>query len=167
MRTALLNHLSRLQQTRTKRGARGAHTVELACVLIVFAIVAVLCVDIAIICLANSTNDQACRDACRAAAQGKDYATALKLAQAAIKAHTVTSPYFGTPTLDMAEFQYQDFGGDPPPNTSPYVRLATYMTVKVPAPVNFGGAKFYPNNGTTQVRKMYEFPIVKTTLYLP
>jgi hypothetical protein len=163
MRTALQAYLDRLD----RRTSRGAHTVELACVLIVFAIVTVLSVDIGIVCLANSTNDQACRDACRAAAQGKDYATALKLAQAAIKSHAIQSPYFGTPTLDMAEFQYNDFGGDPPPNTSPYVRLATYMTVKVPAPVNFAGAKFYPGNGQTQVRKEYEFPIVKTQLYLP
>jgi hypothetical protein len=41
------------------------------------------------------------------------------------------------------------------------------MTVRVPAPVNFAGARFYPDDGTTQVRKMYEFPIVKTQLYLP
>lgn len=158
-----MTHLSRL----ARRTKRGAHTVELACVLVVFAIVTVLCVDIAIVCLANSTNDEACRDACRAAAQGKDYGTALKLAQASIKAHAISSPYFGTPTLDMAEFQYTDFGGSPPPDTSPYVRVATFMTVKVPAPVNFGPAKFYPGNGTTQVRKEYEFPIVKTSLYLP
>jgi hypothetical protein len=148
------------------RRPRGAHTVELACVLIVFAVVTVLCADIGIICLASSTNDQACRDACRAAAQGSDYSSALRLANAAMKAHKLSSPYFGTPTLDMAEFQYNDFGGNPPPDTSPYVRVATFMTVKVPAPVNFAGAKFYPDDGTTKVRKLYEFPIVKTQLYL-
>lgn len=149
------------------RSSRGAHTVELACVLLIFAIVSVLCADIGIICLASSTNDQACRDACRAAAQGTDYGSALKLANAAIKSHQINSPYFGTPTIDMAEFVYEDFAGQPPPNTSPYVRVATSMTVKVPAPVNFAGAKFYPDDGTTRVRKLYEFPIVKTQLYLP
>jgi hypothetical protein len=148
------------------RTARGTHTVELACVLLVFAVVTILCADIGIICLANSTNDQACRDACRAAAQGSDYGTALKLANAAIKQHKISSPYFGAPTIDMGEFEYQDFGGSPPPDTSPYVRVATSMTVRVPAPVNFAGAKFYPDDGTTKVRKLYEFPIVKTQLYL-
>jgi hypothetical protein len=159
--------LNRCRTRFLRRSRRGNHVVELACVLIAFAIVAVLCVDIGIVCLAASTNDQACRDACRAAAQGSDYASSLRLAQASLRSHAVNSPYFGTPTLDISEFEYQDFGGSPPPNTSPYVKVATSMTVRVPAPVNFAGARFYPDDGTTQVRKMYEFPIVKTQLYLP
>lgn len=151
---------------RGARAARGHNIIELACVLVAFAIVTVLAIDVGIICLANSTNDTACRDAARAAAQGSDYAASLRLAQSAIKQHAVNSPYYGSPTIDTADFVYEDFGGNPPPNTSPFVAVTTFMSVKVPAPVNFAGAQFYPDDGTTQVRKRYEFPIVKTQLYL-
>ncbi len=149
------------------RSVRAHSVVELACCLLGFAIVAILSVDIGIICLANSTNDQACRDAARAAAQGSDYAASLRLAQASMLSHKANSPYMSDPTLDSSAFEYEDFGGSPPPNVSPYIAVTTFMTVKVPAPVNFAGAQFYPDNGTTEVRKTYEFPIVKTRLYLP
>lgn len=152
--------------SRRQRRSGGHNTIELACVLVAFAIVTVLAIDIGIICLANSTNDTACRDAARAAAQGSNYASALRLAQSAIRQHSASSTYFGAPTIDGAEFVYEDFGGSPPPNTSPFVSVTTTMNVRVPAPVNFAGAHFYPSDGTTQVRKTYDFPIVKTQLYL-
>lgn len=148
------------------RSKSGHNTIELACMLVAFAIVTVLSIDVGIICLANSTNDTACRDAARAAAQGSDQTTSMKLAQAAVYAHRTNSPYYGTPNLDTYNFTYNDYGGNPPPNVSPYVSVTTYMKVKVPAPVNFAGAKFYPDDGTTEVRKTYDFPIVKTQLYL-
>lgn len=152
-----------MQRTRS----RGGHNiVELACCLLGFAIVSVLSVDIGIVCLASSTNDEACRDAARAAAQGTTYATALGLAQSSMLSHKANSPYMSDPTVDTSVFEYQDFGGSPPPNTSPYVEVTSYMTVRVPAPVNFAGLQFYPSNGNTQVRKTYQFPIVKTQLYL-
>lgn len=156
-----------IKSSHAPRRSRGGHNLaELACALLAFAIVAVLSVDIGIICLANSTNDQACRDAARAAAGGSDYASSLRLAQSAVATHRANSSYIGDPTLEVSVFEYQDFAGSPPPNQSPYVSVTTSMTVRVPAPVNFAGAQFYPDDGTTSVRKTYEFPIVKTQLYL-
>lgn len=150
------------------RNGRGHGGIELCCVAIMLVIVTILALDIGLVVTACNTNDRACRDAARAAAQGSDYGTALRLAQAAVASHKMAgSNIFQQPTLDTAAFNYIDFGGSPPPNTSPYVDVTTSMQVKVAAPIWYAGTQFNPNNGTLTLLKKYTFPIVKTTLYLP
>ena len=149
---------------RSKRG--HSNVIEMGCVMVALAVVSVLGADIGVVMLADSTNERACRDAARAAASASDPTTALKLAQLAVKAHATSSLFVSSPTVDSTEFIYEDYSGNPPPNTSPYVQVATAINVKVPAPVFFGNAKFNPGNGTLTMRKEYIFPIVKTQLYL-
>lgn len=154
-------------QRRLRRPSSGHNVIELGCVVLALAVVTVLCVDIGVIMLADSTNDRACRDGARAAAQANNSATALQLAQAAVATHAVNNIFLSNPTVDTANFVYQDYAGNPPSNTSPYVTVETTITVKVPAPVLFAGAKFDPGSGQISLNKQYTYPIVKTSLYLP
>lgn len=140
--------------------------IELGCVMVALAVVSVLSADIGIIMLADSTNERACRDAARAAAQGSDATTALRYAQLAVATHAVNNTFVTNPTVDPTTFVYEDYAGNPPPNTSPYVQVVTSINVRVPAPVVFASAKFNPSNGLMTLRKQYNFPFVKTQLYL-
>ncbi len=149
------------------RCARGHNLIELSCVLVLLLVVSLLGMDVGVIVMGSSTNERTCRDAARAAAQGSDYATALRLAQAAVVAHPVDGYYLSQPAINATNFVYQDFGGNPPPNTSPFVSVTTSLRVRVPAPVLFAGAEFNPSNGLMTFNKTYTFPIVKTQLYLP
>lgn len=153
-----------------KRRARPktAHSlIELASIAIMLVIVTLLGADIGILMLADSTNERACRDAARAAASANNSATALTLAQTAVVAHQLRNAFVSNPTVDPSCFVYQDFGGNPPPNTSPFVEVTTQTSVRLPAPVLFGKAEFNPGNGSMVLRKTYTFPIIKTQLYLP
>ncbi len=162
---------------RPMRNPRGHNAIELASICIIFVVVTVLCLDVGVMILASGTNERACRDACRAAAQATTSATALQAAQAACAAHAAGSQYFATqPTVDVATFQYQDFAatnGVPPPplpaSTPPTVTVTTRVDVIVPAPIVFMGlVKFGgPGQNTMTFRKTYVFPIVRAPLFLP
>jgi Flp pilus assembly protein TadG len=132
---------------------------------IFLAIMAMFSADVGIVIFASAVNDRACRDACRAAAQADNYATSLKLAQAAVKAHKGDGYFISQPIVDTSKFVYQDYAGSPPPDTSPFVSVTTNTTVKIPAPVVFVGIN-YGTNGSMTFSKTYTFPIVKTQLYL-
>jgi Flp pilus assembly protein TadG len=154
------------QHFKCHRRITGTNVIEFGCVAIALAVVAVLSADIGVVMLADSTNERACRDGARAAAQGSDSVTALKLAQAAVNTHAPNNLFVSNPIIDTSNFVYQDYAGNPPPNTSPYVSVVTSINVHVPAPVFFYGAVFNPSNGLMTLRKEYTFPIVKTQLYL-
>lgn len=152
---------------RNKRKNKAHTIIELGMVSVLFVVIAVFCADIGFVMLASQLNDRACRDAARAAAQGSDYGAAMALALAALAQHKGDGNFVADPALEIGEFQYEDFGGSPPPNTSPYVRVTTTCSVRVPAPVFFGDAVFGAGeSGTYNFTKTYEFPIVRTTLYL-
>lgn len=146
----------------------NAHTIiELGMVAFLFSVIAMFCADIGFVMLASQLNDRACRDAARAAAQGSDYGAAVALAMAALAQHKGDGNFVADPALEIGEFQYEDFGGSPPPNTSPYVRVTTTCSVRVPAPIFLGEVTFGTGeSGIFNFSKTYEFPIVRTTLYL-
>lgn len=144
---------------------RGHTLVELSMLSVLFVIMAVLSLDVGYVLMGSEVNDRACRDAARAAAQGDNYDTALRLAQVAVIPHRADGVYVSSPTVDTAQFTYQDFGGDPPPNESPFVSVTTRANVRIPAPIFFLGSGF-GQNGTMQFSKTYVFPIVKTQLFL-
>jgi Flp pilus assembly protein TadG len=136
-------------------------------------VVTVLALDIGVMILASGTNERACRDAARAAAQATTSASALQAAQAACASHAQNGGYFASPpTVDSTTFLYQDFaatnGVPPQPNTSPFVRVTTQVTVTIPAPIVFMGlVKFGgPGQNTMNFRKTYVFPIVRAPLFL-
>lgn len=148
-----------------RKRAKGMAIIELSMIACLLVVLAIVCANVGVVSLASSVIDSACRDAARAAAQASDSAHALALAQAAIRAHRTDGYFISQPTIDTTSFVYQDYGGNPPSDTSPYVEVTTSSTVRVPCPIMFWGAKFEPNGSILFVRT-YNFPIVKTTLYL-
>jgi hypothetical protein len=132
---------------------------------VLFVIIALLCMDVGYIIMGSEMNDRACRDAARAAAEADNPLTALKLAQTAVVPHRGDGTYVGIPTVDSSAFTYQDFSGNPPANTSPYVSVTTHCNVHIPAPIFFLGSGF-GSSGSMTFTKTYVFPIVKTQLYL-
>jgi hypothetical protein len=135
--------------------------VELACGSFFFTLFAVLAVQMGISLFGAFYNDQACRDAARAAAQGQNITQATQQAQTVLKTHRVIGGYISSPSLQIP-IVYNDFGGNPPVATSPYVQLTTKTTMTMP----FGPLAFF-NAGTLQDGKMvftqtYTFPIVRT-----
>lgn len=155
----------RLDSYTGRNGASGSTLIELSMLSVLFVVMAVLSLDVGYVLMGSEMNDRACRDAARAAAQGDSYATALQLAQVAVVAHAGDGVFVSNPTVDSGAFSYQDFGGNPPPNTSPFVSVTTNTNIKIPAPIFFLGSAF-GENGTMRFTKTYVFPIVKTQLYL-
>lgn len=139
--------------------------IELCLLAVLFVVIATFSLDVGFIVLGAQVNDAACRDAARAAAQGDSYANALALASAAVATHHTDGYFVSQPAIDTADFQYEDFSGLPPANTSPFVRVSTTANVRVPAPIYFLGQTFGAG-GTMQFRRTYFFPIVRTRLYL-
>lgn len=145
---------------------RTAHTIiELGMLSVLFVVFAIFSLDVGFVILGSQMNDAACRDAARAAAQGSDYSTSLKLAHAAAAAHRPDGYFVTPPKVDDSRFVYEDFAGNPPSDTTACVTVTTSTTVRIPAPVFFVNATF-GEQGTISFSRTYTFPIVKTTLYL-
>jgi len=157
---------------RTGAGARpgerrmsGHSAIELGTMAVVITVMALLCANIGVLVMCASINDQACRDACRAAAQMGSASTAQQAAQAALRLYRVDGYFVGQPSFDSDSFVYQDFGGDPTPESSPFVTVTTTSVARIPAPILFLGARF-GEGGTMTFSRTYTFPIVKTTINL-
>lgn len=142
--------------------AHGHAAIELICSSFFLFVFAVLSADICIVLFGAYQNDRACRDAARSAAQGQDVAQSTKLANAALKAHAGDGYYFSDPVLDAAVV-YNDFGGTPPPATSPFVKVATRTTARVPfSPLRFTSDAVFLDGGAVTFKQSYTFPIVRT-----
>ncbi len=121
-------------------------------------------VDIALLIFGASVNDAACRNGARAAAQGSTSAKASALATAAVNATKTDGYFISQPTITL--FNYNDFGGNPPPNDTPYVQVRTQVSVRLPAPIFFFGASF--NGGNSMIfQQIYSYPIIKTKILMP
>lgn len=146
------------------RAARGSSFIEIAASVFLVVIVAALGVDVVLLIFGASVNDSACRDAARAAAQASDYGKSLSLAKASVNNHRTDGYMISQPVI--TNFDYHDYlPGTPPPNETPYVLVATRVTVRLPAPLFFFGAQF--TNGTMQFIQSYAYPIIKTKILLP
>lgn len=143
-----------------ERNARGSAAFELAAgSTIVIAIVA-LSLNICFAMMSYGINDRACRDAARAAAQGGSRQEATQLANAIIRSYNTNNGVLAPIVVD--QLSYNDFGGNPPAEQSPFVTVVTRTTAKLPAPIELLGQRIF---GTTlPVRKQYSFPIVKLTV---
>jgi hypothetical protein len=143
----------------------GQSLAELGVVGGLFVMISMLSLNIGLAALGSSSNERACRDAARAAAQGNNTDQAIRLAQASLLAHSADGYFVTRSTLSSSDFVYEDFGGDPPPNTSPYVQVTTTNQVRIPAPFLFPTGQT-GSNGLITFRNTYTFPIVKVQLYL-
>jgi hypothetical protein len=119
-----------------------------------------------VIILACNVNDAACRDATRAAAQTTSSTQALMAAQAQLTIHSTAAFFVSQPALSSTnapDFVYNDFGGNPPTDTSPYVAVSTSVNISIPAPILFFGTKF--GSAPIVYKKRYVFPIIKEKFY--
>lgn len=146
----------------TKVRSRRAHIlIELSCSAFMFLVFTILTADMGVLIYGAEFNDRSCRDAARAAAQGQDAEQSTQLVTAILKAHQGDGHYVVSPKLD--KLVYNDYGGNPPAHTAPYVTVTTSTTARAPfAPLEFfEGATFLRNNMFT-FSQTYTFPIVRT-----
>jgi hypothetical protein len=146
------------------RRARGMTFIEIAATSFLAVLFTLLGVDVCLLLFGCYVNDATCRDAARAAAQASDSAKGLAFATAAVKARVTDGHFVSQPILTPGGFVYQDFGGQPPANDTPYVTATTKVTVTLPVPITFFSATFINSMDFTQT---YTFPIVRTKYLLP
>ncbi len=154
-------HTRRYTRTRT---AHGSNLAELGAIIAIMTVIVLFCINAAVVFMAGSINDRACRDAARAAAQASTSTSAQQQAAAALKSYTSNNSFVGSPALSSSDFVYEDYAGNPPADTSPFVSVTTTLTAKIPAPA-FWGMQF-GQSGNINMKQTYSFPIVKTQLYL-
>lgn len=150
---------------RKKRAIRSSNGVsgfiEIGASGLFLVVLALLGMDICIAIFGASMNDRACHDAARAAAAANTSAKAWSMAQAAVKAYNTNGFCLSPPQLlPPPNFMYQDFNGNPPPDTSPFVTVTTLTIVRIPAPIFFFGAVFMKGD-KAQFKQQYTYPIVK------
>jgi len=143
------------------RSNRASSILELAVIAPLFVVMALFCLDILILTTGSGINERACRDAARMAGQSTNYAGALQMAQTGVKAYQGDGFFVTSPVVNTASFVYNDFGGNPPANTSPYVTVTTSNQLRIPAPIFLYGLHAM-NNGYVTCQNTYTFPIVTT-----
>ena len=152
---------------RPSRSTHGSAFIEIAISFSVMILLAALGLDLTLITLAMFSNDKACRDAARAAAQQTSSAAALTAAQAQLKVHATDGIFVSQPTLTSQaspNFVYNDYGGNPPTNQSAYVTVTTTVTIKLPAPIIFYGVSFL-SSGNVVFTRRYTYPIIREKFY--
>lgn len=145
-----------------RRKAAGFSFAEVASTSFLIVLLAVFIVSICLLVFACSVNDQACRDAVRAAAQQLNASTATTFAQASVTNHKTDGFFIGK--IQLASVTYNDFGGNPPTGQCPYVQVTTSVNVTLPVPLYFFGASFTNQFTFSQT---YTSPIIKVKYTLP
>lgn len=158
-----LNSLSQAKKTSSHRRASrksGSLIVELASGTLLTVVFVLLGLHMGIIIFGAYQNDRVCRDACRNAAQGMDATEANKLVNVVLLGYNDTD-FLKAPKLS-GPVVYQDYGGNPPAQTSPYVQVETTTEANMP----FGVLAFFNSgilqDGKLKFSKKYTFPIVRT-----
>ena len=150
-----------MSKGKTLRSRRASAIIELGVITPLFVVMAMFCMDILILTTGSGINERACRDAARMAGQSTNYAGSLLMAQTGVKAYRGDGYFVTNPVVNTTSFVYNDFGGSPPPNTSPYVTVTTSCKVRIPAPIFLYGLNAM-NSGYMTFSKTYTFPIVTT-----
>lgn len=142
-----------------KRSNRGSLSVELSCGSLLVSVFVVVALHLGVAIFGAFINDRACRDACRNAAQGETPAEAGQLVNVMLSAYQATG-FVSNPTLS-APIVYQDFGGSPPAQTSPYVQVTTSTLVTMPLQAFAFFSSGILQDGKLAFTKTYTFPIVR------
>src|ERR1700738_3635570 len=122
------------------RKRHGMSAVELAVGSFFFVVLTLLCADVAVLIIANGVNNEACRDAARAAGIAPPD-QANQAAKNALTAHQRVDGKF-IRNLTISKFIYNGlvpFGTADPlnPDNQPTVFVATRLDVTLPAPIIF------------------------------
>lgn len=147
---------------RRQRNNKASAILELGLISALLVVISLFCLDISVLVLGSGSNERACRDAARMAAQATNASKALALAQLASRAYQGDGYFVSTPVVDTPSFVYNDYAGKPPVDTSPYVTVTTSCKVRLPAPIFLYGLDF--NNPNMTFSKTYTFPIVTTAM---
>lgn len=138
----------------------GYLSFEIPAVSMLFLVFAFLSADMGYVLYGADFNDRACRDAARAAAQTTNLTDAIKKVNAVLQSHKGNALVMSGPSL-YGPVVYQDFGGSPPAQTSPFVQVTTTTTINLPfSPIHFDGATFGAS-GNMSFTQSYTFPIVR------
>ncbi len=148
------------KNSRSKRTKRGSVAVELAAGALVTIGIVALALNVCFAMMSYGLNDRACRDACRAAAQGASAVEAEGLARTIVKSYSSSNSQLAP--IEVSNITYTDFGGTPSADVSPFVSVTTRTTAKMPAPIEFFGNKVFADS--IPVQKTYTFPIVRLTV---
>lgn len=156
------NKISSKKRRHKIRKTRGGALLELASIAWIIPIFAMLSLNAALVGFAAWTNDAACRDVARAAAQQPDAKTAKIAALKALKAFIMRSQFALSPVLLLKDpdFKYEVFpddSGKPQLDQGPYVKVTTSMEVRLPVPILFA------NDGLSQkllFNQSYTYPIL-------
>ncbi|MBX9685188.1 MAG: hypothetical protein K2X27_00725 [Candidatus Obscuribacterales bacterium] len=151
---------------RSRNSCSGSVLVELACSSVFVVIFAIFAVYMSLLLICAHITDRACRDAARAAGQARsqsasisDQEQASAVATSILKAYASANPFMTAPTLQ--NLVYEDFGGSPPSDTSPYVTVTVVSSARLPfAPVTLFGNIYGSDQYTFS--QTYTFPIINT-----
>lgn len=143
------------------RSQKGSCMIDLGFACLALIVLAVFGMNMCFALVSFSMTDRACRDAARAAAQASNRTQAQQLAQAVLRSYKSQSSLMVTQPL-LQSLDFTDFGGNPPSGQSPFVRVTTFSSVRMPAPVRVFGQNVF--SATIPLRKTYVFPIVKVNV---
>lgn len=147
------------------RGRQGMSLLELVAVGFMVPILALICVNLAVLVFAAGINDSACKDAARAAAQRANAEDALDAATAIIGQYSAGG-LLGKPEVVKEAFVFDiqpdadgqpQFGGTAALPGGPFVTIGTRSEVKLPAPLVFNGAQLVDH---LVFSAQYTFPIL-------
>lgn len=152
------------------RRSQAASVIELTVGAFMFATFSAISVDLAICIAASGVNNQACRDAARAAGLARP-TEARSAANASLKVHQKVDGDF-IKELKITKFTYN---GSAPygsadsqdPANQPMVSVSSQITVELPAPVFLFGSEFAVRNGKLSFISSYQYPILNTDITLP
>jgi hypothetical protein len=145
----------------------GSVLVELASIVWIVPVFALLSLNVGILVFGSWTCDAACRDAARAAGgqTGGSWSlakqNALNAAKAAVRPLAGVSYPFTPPTVDEASFQYWSYGLDAQGNAvldqGPCVQVTVRMAANLPCPVIWASAGF---TGQVNFVQSYTYPVM-------
>lgn len=147
------------------RGIRrktGSAFIELACMGFILPVLAVISANVGLLVFAAWTNDAACRDAARCAAEQGNKSDAVVAAACAAKRYATAGGILGNPKVLTEDngFTYEPFydkAGVPQLEKGPYVTVTTRMNAVLPLPM------FVSDKGLTRFivfKQSYTFPLM-------
>src|SRR5258706_8394122 len=94
------------------RSQSASSTVELACVILVLIPIALLAINICSLCLAAFINDEASKEAARAASQQSSGPLAKYVAEATVQSFSIANGLISSPRVTGVQYRV-DYGSDP------------------------------------------------------
>jgi hypothetical protein len=149
---------------RTIRNSQsGLTSLEVVLMGVLCAVVAVVTIDMAMVMWGYTFNDQACRDAARAAAAATNPDTGYRAAQAALEVHRADGAIVTDPICDRLANPNDFIFVDKPPDGMPYVQVTTRAQVHVPFAFDLWGK--LSQFGNVKCAKTYLFPLLNLDFY--